>query len=234
MRDFVDGMHFVFEAWKDDDFYPFACAEEGEINMQSELLPASTAATGAWEEFRPSGKNSWAASLSGVIVLRDLVDQLWFSWELFVEAIRRNGLDMRFTYTDRTLGFSKTQRGKVYLPETGHSFKADDFARWFAKLQGSGPLDPTGLLATPVNTKQVRIDWEATGAEPNIVQDNRLIGILLNQIMEVSWEGDDKFKPIGSGDPNAKQVRHDGTAGTLRFLNSFEPGDYIYCLIEEA
>lgn len=233
MRDHVWGMNMIFKAWKDDDFYPFACAEEGEIVMDSELLPATTATSGAWEEVRPSGRNSWNMSLSGVLVLEDQVDVMWYSWELFVEAIRKNGLDMEIEYED-IKGNTKTQRGKVYIPQTSNSFRADDFARWMAKLQGSGPLDPTGLLPTPSNTKVVRIDWTVSTPDTYSVQDNRLIGILVNQLTEVSWEGDDKFQIITSGTPTAKQVLLNNITGTLTFLNVLNAGDYIWARVEES
>lgn len=231
MRDFVNGMDMVFKAWKVNNFYPFACAEEGEITMSSELLPASTATSGAWEEVRPSGRNGWSVSASGVLVLKDSIDVLWFSWELFLEQVRRIGLDLKIEWTDRN-GFMKSATGKVYIPETTMNFKADDFARWLSKFQGSGPLDLSGVIATPVNTIRMRIDWIATGAEPNLVQDNRLIGKLANQVMEVSLEGDDKFQIISTGDPTHKQARLDNVAGTLRFLNDFTAGDYVRCEVE--
>lgn len=228
MRDFVYGDDVVLEAYKENAYIPFACVEEVAIAMQSEIMPTSVPDSGAWADFTYAGKNSWTAQLNGVLVLKDAVNALWFGWEMFLLQVRSTPLNIRMRWKDRQ-GIEKYCTGKVLIPDSGISGKSGDISRYSIRFQGTGPLDLNGALVPPVitNMNKVRIDWIATGAEPNILQHNDLIGITAAQLMEVSWEGDDKFQIITSGEPNDKQVRLDNAAGTIRFKNNFFSGDYI-------
>lgn len=230
MRDFVYGKDVIIEAYKENNYYPFACAEEVSIRMSSELISSTTADSGAWEYPEYAGRNSWEVDMSGVTVLKDELETLWFAWELFKEQIRTEGFDLRIRFIDKN-GFEMYVAGHVKIPVSEINGRADDFSRFSWKGVGSGPLNINEFLTPPINPNVKRIPWIATGAEPNIVQSNFLIGKTIAEILQVSWEGDDKFEVIDAGDPTAKQVRLDGSAGTLRFLNDFDPGDYIYAII---
>lgn len=231
MRDFVYGDDVIVKAYKDTDYYPFACVEEMTITKRAAILPSSVPDSGAWEDYKYSGKGGWEVSLNGVLVLKDDINTLWFSLDTFLLQAQTTGLDLKFEWTDKN-GFLQYATGRALIPESGNNIKSADFARWNLRLQGTGPLDMNGILIAPVNPKYMRPEWIATGAEPNIVQDNRLIGVTKDQIGIVSWEGNDVFKVIDAGNPTEKQVRLDNAAGTLRFKNNLEPGDFIWCRID--
>lgn len=89
-------------------------------------------------------------------------------------------------------------------------------------------LGTGGVIIPPINNLYFRIDFD-TSAGGVYVQDDRLKGKTIAHIMQVSREGDDKFQPIGSGIPTAKQVKLDATAGTLQFLNTILPDEVIWC-----
>lgn len=230
MRKFVYGDDVILEAYKGGDYRAFACVEKIQVSVYSELVNVTTSGDGAWEHFKPTGRNRWDAALSGVTVLRDLVDTLWYSWETFLYQVRTQGLDVRFRLTDPD-GFEKFFTGFVYIPESEINGTSGDFSRFSVKMQGSGPIDPDGIIEPPIEPDVERLEWIATGAEPNLVQHNKLIGITASQIQHVSLEGDDKFFVIIAGEPNGKQVLLDNGAGTLRFQNDFEANDQIWCQI---
>lgn len=230
MRKFVYGDDVILEAYKGGEYRAFACVEKVQVSVSSELLNATTEGDGAWEHFVPSGRNRWDASLSGVTVLRDLVDTLWYSWETFLLQVRTQGLNVRFRMSDPG-GFEKYFTGFVYIPESAIEGTSGDFSRFSVKMQGSGAIEPDGILEPPIEPDVERIEWITTGAEPNLVQSNKLIGITKEQVQHVSYEGDDKFFVITAGEPNGKQVLLDNGAGTLRFQNDFEAGDQVWCQI---
>lgn len=229
MRDFVYGDDVVISAYKDGDYYPFACAEEVEISMLSELLAASSPDSGVWEQYRPSNRNSWRMSMTGVTVLKDDVDTLWYSWETLIYQLRTVGLNVKIDFTDRK-GFNKYATGFVYIPESNISGKSGDFSRFAIQFQGSGPLDVNGIIVPPENPNVERLEW-IIGAETKEVQNNKLIGITAGKVLEVSLEGYDIFKVITVGDPTEKQVKLDNAAGKLIFKNTLEVDDYLWCLL---
>lgn len=233
MRKFVYGDDVVILAWKGDGYYPFACVETCEVELLTELLESSAPGSGAWEDYEPSGRNSWTAKMGGVMVLEDDIDTLWYSWELFLQQVRSNGLDLKFAWKDKE-GNEKYATGKAYIPSSSMIGTAADFGRWLATLQGTGPLDLNGVLIENIDMGSLRIELIATGAEPNKFQHNKLIGLNVADIYEVSWEGDDKWKVITGGVPTAKQVRLDNVTGELIFLNNFEVNDFIWALIKKV
>lgn len=91
-------------------------------------------------------------------------------------------------------------------------------------------LDTGGIIIPPVNPHFFRIDFD-TSIAGNTVTDSRLIGKTVAHILSVSWEGDDKFVPIVTGNPTEKQVKLDYIAGTLTFLNDYTAGDAIWALV---
>lgn len=233
MRKFVYGRDVVMLAQKNGspDYYPFACAENVRLSMSSELLPSSTADTGNWETFVKSGKNGWTAELSGVLVLEDEVDTLWFGWEMFLLQVRDSGLNLKFVFTDKDDNV-KFATGFAWIPNAEISGTMEDFANYITQLQGSGPLDLSGLLPNiEPDMGDIRIEWITSGAEPNVVQDSKLVGLAKADIKEVSWEGDDKWFIITTGTPTDRQVLLDNVAGTLKFKNNFENGDYVWALV---
>lgn len=231
MRDFVYGDDVIVKAYKVDNYYPFACVEEMALTMKSALLPSSVPDSGAWEDFKYSGKNGWDVTLSGVLVLQDEVDTLWFGWEMLLLALRTTGLDLYFEWKDRN-GVLKYAAGHALIPESGTIARSNDFGRWNLRLQGTGPLDVNGVITPPIQSDVERINWIVSGAEPNKVQNNNLIGRTKEQILHVSREGDDKYIVIDAGNPTAKQVRLDNVEGSLRFAIDFEVNEQVWALIK--
>lgn len=232
MRPFVYGKDVRIEAWKVDGYYPFACAEEVTIRMRTELVETSSADSGAWQTFVSTGRHGWTASLKGVLVLHDPDDDLWYALETFLLSIRGEALQIRIRFIDKD-GEERYALGEVFIPESEISGTVEDFARFVEQFQGSGPLDLSETITPPDgnNMKTKRLFWITTGAEPNEVQHNDLIGIALENVTLVSRESDDKLQIIDSGTPTAVQVRLDNTTGKLRWLNDFDAGEQIVALI---
>jgi hypothetical protein len=215
-----------------DGYYPFACVEKLSLRMRSILLPSSVPDSGAWDDYKYSGKNGWTASLGGVLVLTDNTGaSLWYAWETLLLQLRTTGLDLKFDWTDKN-GFNKHAAGHALIPESGIDGVSGDFGRWDLQLQGTGALDVNGIITPPIVHTVKKLEWITTGAEPNVVQHNSLIGLNATQIYEVSWEGDDKFKVITAGVPTHKEVLLNSAAGTLTFLNNFEAYDYVRAIVE--
>lgn len=234
MRPFVYGKDVKIEAWKVDGYYPFACAEEVTIRMRTELAETTTADSGAWEYFVATGRNGWTASLKGVLVLNDPDDDLWYALETFLLSVRGEALQIRIRFIDKN-DVERYALGEVFIPDSEISGSMDDFARYVEQFQGSGPLDLSETITPPDgnNMKTKRLFWITTGAEPNEVQHNDLIGIALEDVTLVSRESDDKLEIIDSGTPTAVQVRLDNNAGTLRWLNDFNANEQIVALINK-
>lgn len=232
MRSFVFGDGIIIEAWKVDGFYPFACAEEVTIRMRTELAETTTSDSGAWEYYTPTGRNGWSASLKGVLVLSDPDDDLWYALETFLLSVRGQSLQIRIRFIDKN-GDERYALGEVFIPDSEISGSMDEFVRYVEQFQGSGPLDLSQTVEPPDgnNMKTKRLFWITTGAEPNMVQHNDLIGIALEDVTLVSRESDDKLQIIDSGSPTATQVRLDNTDGSLRWLNDFEVNEQIVALI---
>ncbi|MEQ1678524.1 MAG: hypothetical protein ABL876_17645, partial [Chitinophagaceae bacterium] len=230
----VYGKDVIIEAWKVDGYYPFACAEEVTIRMRTELAETSSADSGAWEYYIPTGRNGWTASLRGVLVLNDPDDDLWYALETFLLSVRGESLQIRMRFIDKN-GEERYALGEVYIPEGEISGSMEDFARYVEQFQGSGPLDLSQTITPPdgENMKTKRLFWITNGAEPNEVQHNDLIGIALEDVTLVSRESDDKLEIIDSGSPTARQVRLDNNAGLLRWLNHFEANEQIVALINK-
>jgi predicted secreted protein len=241
MRKFVYGKDVVILAKKNGspDYYPFACAESVKLKMETELVNTSTVDTGAWETSAPSGRNSWSAILSGVLVLKDEIDNLWFGWEMFLLQVRSEGLDLKFVMTD-VEGNEKFATGAVWVPSSEISGDAEEFANYMVNLQGNGQLDMSGILdVIPEDMGDIRIEWIATEGQ-TVYQDNRLIGLInetgqngRKDVSEVSWEGDDKFFVITEGEPSDRQVKLDNVNGTLRFKNAAAEGDYVWAKVKK-
>jgi hypothetical protein len=87
-----------------------------------------------------------------------------------------------------------------------------------------------GIIIPPINPVAFRIDF-STAIGGNTIQDNRLKGLTIAHILEVSWEGDDKFVPIGTGTPTEDEVLLDTVAGTLTFKNDYEADDIIWAMV---
>ena len=232
MRPFVIGNNVIIEAWKVDGYYPFACAEEVTIRMKTELLETTTADSGAWEYWVSSGKNGWSASLKGVLVLSDPGNSLWYALETFLLSVRGHSLQLRIRFTDSN-NLERYALGEVFIPDSEISATVDDFARFIEQFQGTGPLDLSQTIVPPEgnNMKTKRLFWITTGAEPNKVQHNDLIGIDPDDLVLVSRESDDKLDIIDAGEPTVKQVRLDVGEGSLRWLNDFEPYEQIVALL---
>lgn len=232
MRPFVFGDGVIIEAWKVDGYYPFACAEEVTFRMKTEMAETTTADSGAWEYYTPTGRNGWTASLKGVLVLNDPDDDLWYALETFLLSVRGQGLQIRILFRDKN-GVERYALGEVFIPEGEITATMDDFARYVEQFQGSGPFDLSETITPPDGNKMKtkRLFWITTGAEPNVVQHNDLIGIALEDVTLVSRESDDKLQIIDSGSPSARQVRLDNNAGTLRWANDFDPNEQIVALI---
>lgn len=232
MRDFVYGRDVVILAWKGDDYYPFACAEQVAIEMRSELIESTTGDSGAWEYWEYTGRNSWSARLKGTTVLQDSIDTLWFSWELFLLSVRSQKLDLKIMFTDKE-GNEKYATGEGLIPVSSISGDADELSDYDLEIKGSGALDMNGLLITPTGTTVKRILWITTGSEPNKVQNNALIGIDKSQIMLVTNEDQVKFEVIDSGTPTDRQCLLDNTLGELEFAIDFPAGAHIICLYND-
>jgi len=228
MRDFVWGKGVVLQAFKVDGYYSFACARTVRLRMNTEPIETTVPGDGAWKSFASSNQNEYVIELNLITVLKDAVDALWFSWETLLEQIRSNAMDLKMTWTDRT-GFTKYATFKGLIIETVIDGTAeDDFSYSSITLKGAGKFDITGLITT-TGDKVRRKEWIATGAEPNVLQDNDLIGRTMKY---VNWEANDKFSFISIGVPNPMQCLFDSSAGTLTFLNNLAPNDFVYCLYE--
>lgn len=130
-----------------------------------------------------------------------------------------------------------TANGLLMLPMkrvSSGSEKRDDGIRVrnivFKATYEDRTLNNGGIIVPPINPVAFRIDFN-TAVAGNSVQDDRLKGKTVAHILEVSWEGDDKFEPIAIGDPTADQVKLDHVAGTLTFLNDYVAGDAIWAMV---
>lgn len=231
MRSFVYGKMVKVYAYKTDGYYPFACARTVVFSMDSEIDETTNPSSPAWRRYKPSGMNGWTIDLNAITVLQDPVSTLWFSWELMLEAIRANGLDIKVEFTDKD-GNSRYATGFVFIPKSGISGSADDISESDISFLGSGSLTWDGTLLPSITMGVKRISWVTTGSEPNVLQDNGMIGLAATDIYEVSLEGDDKYKVITVGTPTERQVLFNSGAGTLTFKNDFDPNMYAFALVK--
>lgn len=228
MRDFVYGKDVKLEAYKIDGYYPFACATEVTLTMNTEIDFTTTPDSGYYRTKKSVGLNDWFIEFKSVTVLQDAVNTFWYSWETLLEQIRNNELNIRLTFKDRT-NHTKYIIGKVIIPQTIMGGLTGDFSTDSIRFEGTGPLDIDGLTI-PTISMLGRFDWITTGAEPNvIVGPPAMIGKTIKQI---SYEGDDKWRIITSGIPNDKEVLYNSAVPSMTWKNDFDANDIGHVLYE--
>ena len=227
-RVIVDGKKVILKVWKVDAYYPVACAVSVAFWATEEHDITSTPDSGPYRTRKPVNDGDWGVDFSGVTVLQDAVDTLWFSWEFLLELVRRQGVQIQVLFIDRN-GNSKSITGHVYIPRVQIEGSAGEVAKDTITFLGDGNIDFDSLI-TPNMPVIKRVEWFATAGQTDF-QDNDLIGRSITQIKQVSREGDDKYKPVAVA-PTARQVQLDGAGGSLIFSIAADAGEYIYVLFE--
>lgn len=227
-RVIVDGKKVILKVWKVDAYYPVACAVSVAFWATEEHDITSTPASGRYRTRKPINDGDWGVDFSGVTVLQDSVDTLWFSWEFLLELVRSQGVQIQVLFIDRA-GNTKSIEGHVFIPRVQIEGSAGEVAKDTITFIGDGPIDFDELI-TPNVPRVQRLEWIATAGQTTF-QDNRLIGKSVTDIKHVSREGDDKYKPVAVV-PTARQVQLDSVGGNLVFLIEADAGEYVYALIE--
>ena len=136
MRDFVYGKDVKLYAYKTDGYYPFACARSVKISVNSEIDETTNPSSHSWRRYQPTGLNGYNIELNAITVLQDAVSTLWYSWELMLESIRNNGLDLKIEFTDR-VGNTRYATGFGYIPDSSIGGVAGDFSESDLSILGS-------------------------------------------------------------------------------------------------
>lgn len=227
-RVIVDGKKVILEVWKVDAYYPVACAVSVSFWATEEYDITSTPDSGRYRTRRPINDGDWGVDFTGVTVLQDAVDTLWFSWEFLLELVRSQGVNIRVKFIDRN-GNEKSITGHVYIQRVQIDGMAGQPAGDTLSFIGDGPINLNSLI-TPNVPRVTRLEWIAATAQFSF-QNNQLIGKSIADIKHVSREGDDKYKVV-AGAPTARQVQLDAVGGNLVFLIEADDGEYVYALIE--
>lgn len=227
-RVIVDGKKVKLEVWKVDAYYPVACTVSVSFWATEEYDITSTPDSGRYRTRKPINDGDWGVDFTGVTVLQDAVDTLWYSWEFLLELVRSQGVNIRVKFIDRN-GNTKSITGHVYIPRVQIEGIAGQAAGDTITFLGDGLLNLDSLI-TPNVPRVTRLEWFAAGAQVSF-QDNQLIGKSIADIKHVSREGDDKYKVV-AGAPTARQVQLDAVGGNLVFLLEADDGEYVYALIE--
>lgn len=231
MRDYVQGIDYLLEAFKVDDYYPFACGTGLRLRRINEYDSTVTPDSGEIRTRKPTGLSDIEIEFAGVTVLQDPVDTIWKGWEFLTRQMRDNGVFLRVTLKDIKNNI-KQFGGFFYPQEIELNGVVGDVGEDSIKFISGGTFSTDGGIDPPVNSEFVkRIEWITTGAEPNILQDDFLKGKTKEQILEVSREGDDKYTVIDAGVPNERQVLLENVGGTLQWSIDFEVGEAVFALV---
>lgn len=226
-RNYVLAKDAVLYMYKDGDYRRFACVFGLTLSMDTEAIETTAPGDGAWRDYESSNANGFTLHIDLITVLQDAIDDLWFTWETLLQQIRSAKQDLKLVWTDKA-GNTKYAAFQGVIIHTGFDGTTGDFEFSDIAIQGAGKFDIQGLLNT-TQQKVRRKEWITTGSEPNVVQDNDLIG---RQMKYVNWEANDKYTFITVGTPNEMQVLFNSATGSLTFKNNFGIGDFIYCLYE--
>lgn len=224
----VPGKNVVLKVWKEDGYVPVPCLIDVSIWLTEEYDDTSTPDSGRYVTRAPSGEAAWGVDIEAVTVLDDPSDVLFFTWEFFLELVRSNGVDIELTLTD-TAGGTKVYRGFVFMPNNRIGGTAGDVSRSSHQLIGSGGIDFSGSV-TPQRFHDMRIDWLSIEGQTEF-QDDELIGKVIADILYVHREGEDKYRPVLTDPPGAKEVLLDAVDGKLIFLTESDANMVVYCII---
>jgi hypothetical protein len=187
----------------------------------------STPDSGRYVTRAPVNKAEWGIDFTGVTVLKDDVDTLWFGWEFMLEIVRSQGVNVQVIFTDKN-GFTKNLTGHVFLPSTSIEGTAGDVAKDTISFLGNGAVNFDSLI-TPNVPPRMRLEWIASDGQTDF-QNNSLIGKTIANIEHVSREGDDKYQPVTIA-PTERQVQLDAVNGKLIFKIAADAGEYIFALV---
>src|SRR5687768_17554766 len=119
---------------------PVACLVSVKIWLEERLDDTSTPDSGRYKTRWPANDAEWGVEMEGVTVLTDATDQLWYTWQFFLELVRSNGVNIRVPVEDIN-GNLKIFEGFVfinYAEITGNA--AEPWSKSSVKLLSSGGL----------------------------------------------------------------------------------------------
>lgn len=207
----VQGKDVVLLAYNQDGYYPFACAQELTLTVDTEQLPATSVNSGTYRRKKP-GLSDWKVSLSGLTYLRDQNAVKYFVLDTLLQQIRLEGLQVQFVFTDGD-GYSRTLSGHVTISSTQVGKTTGQLSKYSLEFEGDGAFDMD--LPTPPSTSfdVKRYDYTATGAEM-FFSDPVLIG---RRIIGFFRESTPIVGVITSGTPGVKQVLYKSSSGRFEF-----------------
>jgi hypothetical protein len=208
MAEHVQGKFFILKAWKEDNFYPFACCQELRLNVETEQIPATSVDSGSFRRFKP-GISSWGVSGAGVLYI-DYDSTRWFSYDLMIEQFRQNGIDIVITADDGTN--TRTTAGHVNIVRVEHSKISGQAAKFSFEFIGDGPLSIDYTIPTPTGTEVTTYLYEATGGEDSFIHADAINRTILGVFTAGEW-----YDVITSGTPAGLQVLYDTDTGEFTF-----------------
>lgn len=140
----VSGSDVTILFRKGDDFFPFVCATDMELNTTIETVETRTIGDGKWRKIR-ARKGSYTITISGVIThigtdvnsfyLQDAMLQMGF-------------IEYRAIWDDPVSNLRRVVSGKVVITSSSLPSAADGFATSNFTLDGDGPYTITDSTVT--------------------------------------------------------------------------------------
>lgn len=233
----VDGKDVILTAFNEGvgNYLDFACTKGVQVTVNTPVAPTTTADSGFWETFKPTGLSNWSISFTGIIFVLDLVTNRNFIFDLLTEQVMLNGLQIRVVFTDRNGGGAKSLTGFVYVPSTVLGGDAGQLAHWLSEMQGSGPLQINAEGATPFTPGEVFSDWwqtipgEYTISGLSAIHGYSLVG---KTVLEVKKEGLEH--DLVTGAPSGRQARFTQVSGVVDFDTSivFNPNETVFVIFK--
>lgn len=201
----IEGKNVEFQALYNDEWIPFACQTSLDFYYDTELIEKTTVSSGRFKEWA-AGLGEWGFALNLVTHAAPVTTMLTV-FDTLLEALRKNGLDVRAIYED-TDGNMATITGHVLIPHTGITSAVEGFSEDDIELKGSGAFSLLTQLQTPPND-----DEEVFPISPVVPEGNletvipELVGVPVSEILSFERDGIGK-QIIVVGDPTDKQVKY--------------------------
>lgn len=138
----VTGIDVVIMFQKNDDFFPYACAESVELNSVMETKGVKTVNDGVWKKTRGQSL-SYGISLTGVIKYDD--DTVPHAFDLYAYHRSMTHINYRMIFTNDE-GALKVIEGTALPVNVSLGGGSEGFATGSISLEGDGAVDVRDLI----------------------------------------------------------------------------------------
>lgn len=233
--DIVKGSDVILKAKLSGVYYPIGCAISCSFAFKNELVGKTDVNAGLYKKYRVRSSDC-TASINGVIKLRQ-ADNVLSPFYFLQSGIRRAEVDYRFEFTAQD-GGTKQLDMKAVVESLDLSGDVNDFAPFDLKLQGTGDITLSDIIAAPatIDAKNVYSDWWITTPSQTYISGASSVNsysLVGKTIIEVDREG--TSYDLVTGTPTGRQCKWNSGNSHLEFDSTlpFASGETVFVIFTE-